>query len=78
MPLNGKIVNWNHNSLNKWLVVQNESDVKSPEFDHSHLISSSNSVLSIMNKKEIDIEIDRLINSIEDSVTGEIFDANVV
>lgn len=31
-----------------------------------------------MNKKEIDIEIDRLINSIENSVTGEIFDTNVV
>lgn len=31
-----------------------------------------------MSKKEIDIEIDRLINSIENSVTGEVFDTNVV
>lgn len=31
-----------------------------------------------MSKKEIDIEIDRLINSIENSVTGEVFDTKVV
>ena len=31
-----------------------------------------------MGKKEIDIEIDRLTNSIENSVTGEVFDTNVV
>lgn len=31
-----------------------------------------------MSKKEIDIEIDRLTNSIENSVTGEVFDTNVV
>jgi hypothetical protein len=31
-----------------------------------------------MSKKEIDIEIDRLTNSIENSVTGEVFDTHVV
>jgi len=31
-----------------------------------------------MGKKEIDIEIDRLTNSIENSVTGEVFDTKVV
>lgn len=31
-----------------------------------------------MGKKEIDIEIDRLTNSIENSVTGEVFDTQVV
>ncbi|MCC5905014.1 MAG: hypothetical protein JJU13_02290 [Balneolaceae bacterium] len=31
-----------------------------------------------MAKKEIDIEIDRLTNSIEISVTGEVFDTQVV
>jgi len=31
-----------------------------------------------MSKKEIDIEIDRLTNSIENSVTGEVFDTSVV
>lgn len=31
-----------------------------------------------MSKKEIDIEIDRLTNSIENSVTGEVFDTKVV
>ncbi len=31
-----------------------------------------------MNKKEIDIEIDRLTNSIENSVTGEVFDTKVI
>lgn len=31
-----------------------------------------------MNKKGIDIEIDRLVNSIENNVTGEIFDTKVV
>ncbi|CAN5321865.1 hypothetical protein BH23BAC3_BH23BAC3_34410 [soil metagenome] len=31
-----------------------------------------------MSKKGIDIEIDRLTNSIENSVTGEVFDTNVV
>ena len=42
------------------------------------LVFSSKSVLSIMGKKEIDIEIDRLTNSIENSVTGEVFDTKVV
>jgi len=31
-----------------------------------------------MSKNEIDIEIDRLTNSIENSVTGEVFDTKVV
>lgn len=31
-----------------------------------------------MSKKEIDIEIDRLTNSIENSVTGDVFDTKVV
>jgi hypothetical protein len=31
-----------------------------------------------MSKKEIDIKIDRLTNSIENSVTGEVFDTKVV
>ena len=31
-----------------------------------------------MSKKQIDIEIDRLTNSIENSVTGEVFDTQVV
>jgi len=30
-----------------------------------------------MSKKEVDIEIDRLTNSIENSVTGEVFDTHV-
>lgn len=31
-----------------------------------------------MNKKGINIEIDRLTNSIENSVTGEVFDTNII